>query len=299
MNIFKEIVNESLYDVLSEGFLNEDGERQFITSENLFDVLSTMKGDVRMCVGYMSVAKLNIPQVQRINPLTNRKKKYDDWETFGKELGIGGEIAGIIKISKYHKFNYVRPEDLKARYAKYRDDKDAIKLRYGLATTNKDSKLGKFTTKQEYGNNGIEIYSGDNEDKSGNSYMSQNVHGAKITSIYCLVNTKGNIIKMLTKNDLLNYLKPYSNSDVNALKKLGKDEGEIKRFLDEVGQLKMSYQKFESSKILYIAAKSDDFGKFTYINTNMPNVIDGVTVNPQEFINIAAKQYKIDMSNLN
>lgn len=299
MSTFKEIVNESLNDVLSEGYLNEAGERQFVTSENLFDVLSTMKGDVRMCVGYMTVAKLNIPQVQRINPTTNRKKKYDDWETFGKEIGVEGDIAGIIKISKYHKFNYVRPDDLKTRYAKYRDDKDAIKQRYGLAPTNRDSMAGKYSTKQDFGNNGIEVYAGSNDEKAGNSYMSQNVHGAEISSMYCLVNSEGNIVKTMTKKDLINYLKPFNDSDVNALRKLGKDDEEIKRFLDEVGQLKMTYQKFESSKILYIAAKSDDLGKFTYINTNMSNVIDGVTINPQEFINIAAKQYKIDMSNLN
>lgn len=299
MSTFNEIVNESLNDVLSEGYLNEAGERQFVSSENLFDVLSTMKGDVRMCVGYMTVAKLNIPQVQRINPATNRKKKYDDWETFGKEIGVEGDIAGIIKISKYHKFNYVRPDDLKTRYAKYRDDKDAIKQRYGLAPTNRDSMAGKYSAKQDYGDNGIEVYSGNNVEKAGNSYMSQNVHGAEISSMYCLVNSSGNIVKTMTKKDLINYLKPFNDSDVNALRKLGKDEEEIKRFLDEVGRLKMNYQKFESSKILYIAAKSDDFGKFTYINTNMPSVIDGVTVNPQEFINIATKQYKIDMSKLN
>lgn len=299
MSTFSEIVNESLNDVLSEGYLNEAGERQFVSSENLFDVLSTMKGDVRMCVGYMTVAKLNIPQVQRINPATNRKKKYDDWETFGKEIGVEGDIAGIIKISKYHKFNYVRPDDLKTRYAKYRDDKDAIKQRYGLAPTNRDSMAGKYSAKQDFGNNGIEVYAGSNDEKAGNSYMSQNVHGAEISSMYCLVNSEGNIVKTMTKKDLINYLKPFNDSDVNALRKLGKDDEEIKRFLDEVGQLKMTYQKFESSKILYIAAKSEDLGKFTYINTNMSNVIDGVTVNPQEFINIAAKQYKIDMSNLN
>jgi hypothetical protein len=299
MSTFREIVNESLNDVLSEGYLNEAGERQFVSSENLFDVLSTMKGDVRMCVGYMTVAKLNIPQVQRINPATNRKKKYDDWETFGKEIGVEGDIAGIIKISKYHKFNYVRPDDLKTRYAKYRDDKDAIKQRYGLAPTNRDSMAGKYSAKQDFGNNGIEVYAGNNDEKAGNSYMSQNVHGAEISSMYCLVNSEGNIVKTMTKKDLINYLKPFNDSDVNALRKLGKDDEEIKRFLDEVGQLKMTYQKFESSKILYIAAKSEDLGKFTYINTNMSNVIDGVTVNPQEFINIAAKQYKIDMSNLN
>lgn len=295
---FKEIVNESLIETLNEGFINENGDRQFVSSENLFDVLSTMKGDVRMCVGYITVAKLKLPQVQRINPATNRKKNYDDWETFGKEIGVEDNIAGIIKISKYHRFNYVRPDDLKTRYQKYRDDKDAIKLKYGLNATNKDSMSGKYSTKQEFGDNGIEVYNGANADKMGNSYMSQNVYGAEISSVYCLINSEGNIVKTLKKNDLLNYIKQRPNSDVEALRKLGKDENEIKSFLDEIGELKMSYQKFESSKILYIAAKSNEFGKFTYINTNMPDVIDGVKINPQEFINIATKQYKIDINKL-
>ena len=33
MSTFSEIVNESLNDVLSEGYLNEAGERQFVSSE--------------------------------------------------------------------------------------------------------------------------------------------------------------------------------------------------------------------------------------------------------------------------
>lgn len=298
MSTFNEIVNESLSEILNEGYINENGERQFVSSENLFDVLSTMKSDVRMCVGYMTVAKLKLPQVQRINPATNRKKNYDDWDTFGKEMNLDSEVTGIIKLSKYHRFNYVRPDDLKTRYQKYRDEKDAIKLKYGLNATNKDSMSGKYSAKQEFGANGIEVYNGANGDKAGNSYMSQNVHGAEISSIYCLINGEGNIVKTLKKSDLIKYIKERSNSDVEALRKLGKDEAEIKNFLDEIGNLKMSYQKFESSKILYIAAKSNDYGKFTYINTNLPNVIDGVTINPQEFINIAAKQYKIDINNL-
>lgn len=295
---FSEIVNESFNETLNEGFINEAGERQFVSSENLFDVLSTMKGDVRMCVGYMSVAKLNLPQVQRINPATNRKKKYDDYETFGREMNVEGNIVGIIKLSKYHRFNYVRPDDLKTRYATYRDSKDAIKTKYGLAATNRDSTAGKYSTKQEYGDNGIEAYSGNNDEKMGNTYMSQNVHGAEVSSVYCLIDDKGNIVKTFKKEDLKKYLKPYKNSDVEALRKLGKDEDEIKNFLDEINGLKMNYQKFESSKILYIAAKSNDYGKFTYINTNLQNVIDGVPINPSEFVNIATKQYKIDISKL-
>ena len=298
MSTFNEIVNESLSEILNEGYINEDGVRQFVSPNNLFDALSTMKGNVRICVGYMTVAKLKVPQVQRINPATKRKKNYDDWEAFGKEIGVEGQIASVVKLSKYHRFNYLTPDDLKAKYKQYRDDKDAIKLRYGLNATNKDSKAGKFSTKQEYGDNGIEVYSGTNDEKVGNSYVSQNVHGAKIASVYYLLDADGNEITHMEEKELLNYLKPYSNADVAALQKLGKDENEIKQFLDEIGALKMKYQKFENSKILYIAAKSNDYGKFTYINTNLSDTIDGVKINPQLFIKIAAENYKIDINNL-
>ena len=295
---FSEIVNESFNDTLNEGFINESGERQFVSSENLFDVLSTMKGDVRMCVGYMTTASLVLPKVQRINPATNRKKQYDDYETFGKEIGVDGEIVGIVKLSKYHRFNYVRPDDLKTRYDKYRDSKDAIKVKYGLNATDTNSKSGKYSSKQDYGNNGVEVYSGDNTEKAGNSYMSQNVHGAQVSSIYCLINSEGNIIKTLKKEELHKNIKTYKNTDAKALKKLEKDDNEIKSFLDEIENLKFKYQKFESSKILYIAASSTDYGKFTYINTNLPSVIGDVNINPKEFVNIALKQYKIDINNL-
>ena len=87
---------------------------------------------------------------------------------------------------------------------------------------------------------------------------------------------------------------------MSALRKLGADENTIKQYIDDMGGLKFRYQNFESKKILYIAAKAqaDEFGKFTYINQQLPDVIDGVKIDSQYFVNLAMRQYKIDINEL-
>lgn len=298
-----DLSEENLQRVLKESVanvLNEAEERTFVSSEKLFDVLAEMKGNLRMCIGYITVAKLNIPTVKRKNPETNRMKSYPDYETFTKEIGAEREVAAIVKVTKYHKFNFTTPSDLSQRHKEYRDAKDQIKLKYGLNPTNRDAKQGKFKQIQDYGTNGIAVYNGDNEEKTTNSYLAQNTYGAEMRSIYYLLDADGSVIKSLGKNDLLQYLKANEIEGVSALRKLGADENTIKQYIDDMGGLKFRYQNFESKKILYIAAKAqaDEFGKFTYINQQLPDVIDGVKIDSQYFVNLAMRQYKIDINEL-
>jgi hypothetical protein len=295
MSTFKNIVNETVKE-----FLNEDEKRKFISATELFDALSTMKANAFICVGYMTVAKLNIPKEWDINPVTkkNLKTKHYNYSEFMNDYGITDEIGGIVKLSKYHRFAYVQPDDMRAKYKEYRNAKDAIKAKYGLPVTDKNSLRGKYASKQNFGDNGIDAYSGNNAEKMGNTYITQNVYNAQISSVYCVIDKEGNIIKTINKNDLKKYIPPYVSYEESAIRKLGKDEAEIKQFLDEIGELKMNYQKFENNKVLYVAAKSQEYGKFTFINTMLPDVIDGVKINTQQFVEIAAKNYNIDMSNL-
>lgn len=295
MSTFNEIVNESLNEILNEG-----EERRFISAIDLFDALSTMKANAFICVGYMTVAKLNIPKESDINPVTkkNLKTKHYNYSEFMSDYGITEEIGGIVKLSKYHRFNYVQPDDMRAKYKEYKTAKDAIKLKYGLPITDRSSMKGKYASKQNFGDNGIDAYNGKNDEKMGNTYITQNVHNAKISSVYCILNKNGDIIKILPKQDLGKYIPPYVSYEETAIRKINNDEAEIKRFLDEIGQLKMNYQKFENNKVLYVAAKSEEYGKFKFVNDNLPDVIDGVKINPAKFIEIASNNFQIDMSNL-
>ena len=60
-----------------------------------------MKGGCFATIGYVTGANLAIPQVKRKNPETGRMKGYDDYETFGKQLGYNGEVGGVIKLTSY------------------------------------------------------------------------------------------------------------------------------------------------------------------------------------------------------
>ena len=210
----------------------------------------------------------------------------------------GVEIGGIVKLSKYYRFNYTQPDVMRTKYKEYNNAKDVIKTKYGLPVTDRSSLKGKYKTKQAYGDNNIDAYSGNNKEKFGNTYIAQNVHNAKISSIYCVLDKNGNIIKTLDKKELNKYIPPYVSYEESAIRKISQDEAEIKNFLDEIGGLNMNYQTFENNKVLYVAAKSDEYGKFTYINTKLPDIIDGVKINSQKFIEIAFNNYNVDMSNL-
>ena len=137
MSTFNEIVNESLNEILNEG---ED--RRFISATDLFDALSTMKANAFICVGYMTVAKLNIPKEYDINPVTkkNLKTKHYNYGEFMSDYGITEEIGGIVKLSKYHRFNYVQPDDMRAKYKEYNTAKDANLIKYQVC-----KKIGSLT----------------------------------------------------------------------------------------------------------------------------------------------------------
>lgn len=278
--------------------INEAAERNFIGPNELFDALATMRSNSRVCVGYIMGADLNYPTVKRKNPETNRMKSYPDFETFGNELGIADKIAGVIKLTKYFNFNFMKPDDLKSKYHEFQRGEDDLRARYNMPPINRDGNRGKYVTGQEYGANGIETYSGSDEKKIGRTYNRQNVYGGKSISTFFLIGEDGNIIKSVGKSELIKYIKPFAINGENILRKLGREEEEIKQYIEEYNGLKMKYQTFINDKILYVAAKSDEFDKFTYINTNLSEEIDGVKINPSQFIQIAKSQYKMDQDNL-
>ena len=278
--------------------LKEGAERKFIGPNELFDALAEMRSKSRVCVGYVCGANLNYPTVKRKNPETNRMKSYNDYETFGKNLGVEGEVAGVIKLSRYFNFNYQSHDDINKQYGEFAKFEDDLRSRYDLPPIARGTGRGQYTSKQEFGEKGITDYSGKDETKLGRTYNRQNVYGAKIESKYFLIGSDGNIIKELSKGDLIDYIKPHEVNGVSVMRKLGREEEEIKQYIEDYNAGKMSFQTFINDKVLYIAAKSESFDKFTYINDRLPDEIDGVKINPSQFINMARQHYKIDQSEL-
>ena len=295
MSPFEASVNEQMH--IDEA-LNEAEKRTFVGPNELFDTISELKSNARVCVGYITGAKLNYPTVKRKNPETNRMKTYDDFETFGKNLGVEEEIVGVVKISRYHGFNFRSHDDVNSNYSKFAEFEDDLRTRYDMPPINRGSGRGQYTSKQEYGKNGITTYSGNDEVKMGRTYNRQNIHGATVDSIYCLIGTDGNCIKELTRNELLDYITPREVNGVSILRKLGREEEEIQRYIEEYKSLKMNFISFINDKVLYVAGSTENKERFTYFNNDFPTEVDGVKINPQEFKEKALKLFKIDKSKL-
>lgn len=295
---FKNRITENIVKSI-KSYIREAFDRKLVKSGQFFDAISTMKGDVRMCVGYITAEPLDLlPKIKKRNPETNRMKSYPDYESFGKEYDIAGTIAGIVKLTKYSGFNYVRPDDLSKRYAAARDTWNQIDSNYGLKPVDKDSKNGKYTTTQQFGNNNLKVYGGENDSIKNHSYFPQNTFGARISSTYFVINDEGNIIANLTREQLAKYIKKKNPYKVDALIKLDRSAEEIERYIKEMDAVKMRYQQFENSKILYMAAKSNELGKFAFINDRLADVIGDVKINTRQFMQIAASQYSIDIQKL-
>lgn len=268
--------------------------RRIANASEFFDILSSMKGGCFATIGYVTGANLSIPQVKRKNPETGRMKGYDDYESFGKALGHDGEVGGIIKLTSYT-LNWSTPESLGKAYKKYKADANNIRSEFGIEPIqDRDS----YKSTQAYGNNGVSVYSGNNEDLGLHSYTAQNIHNARIKGMYYLVGTDGMVMREVDKSELVSYFKKKSEmSGVSALRKMGATEERIKEYIDKMNGLGMSYKNFEASSILYMVATVNG-EKIVYINENLTQSVRGINIVPAEFTKIAKERYKIDFASL-
>lgn len=314
IKISKQQLAESIKNEL-DAFLNEaKDERTVKTSTDLFDALSTLKTNVWMSIGYLSAVSLSPDfQYKAKNPLTNRTKSYPDYARFGKDYderfsnGVGKignrEIAGIVKLTKYSRIRFIAPEVLSKKYKEFRDGKDRINQEYGLSPVNRDSNKGKFKSTQEFGKNNVQVYGGANDEIKGHSYLSVNTFGATIKPYYYIIDTNGKIIREISDKEAEYYIKKAPDVE-DKLRDLNKSDEEIKKYIDAIKSLKFNYQVFENSGLLYIVAKSEEFDKIVFINENLKDYIgsqakeNGVAIDPQEFIKIAASQYRVELENL-
>lgn len=268
--------------------------RRVASASEFFDILSSMKGGCFATIGYVTGANLAIPQVKRKNPDTGRMKNYDDYETFGKELGHDGEVGGIIKLTSYT-LNWSTPESLGKAYKKYKADANTIRSEFGLEPI-QDRESYKST--QAYGDNGVSTYSGNNDALSLHSYTAQNIHNARIKGNYYLIGTDGMVMREVNKDELVSYFKKASEmSGVAALRKMGATEERIQEYIDKMNGLGMSYKNFEASSILYMVATVNG-EKIVYINENLTQSVRGINIIPAEFTKIAKERYQIDFATI-
>ena len=275
--------------------------RRIATADELFDILSSIKGGVKATIGYVTGAGLNLPEVKMRNPETNRMKGYHDYETFGREIGEEGEVGGVVKLTSYT-LNWATPDSFNKAYGKYKTDFDILRQNFGLEPTQTREKN---MSTQQYGDKGVTVYSGKNDDIRDHSYTRQNVHGALIKSVYYLINMEGKIVREMDKSELTNYFGPKRPvSGVAELQKMGTDEARIKEFISQHDMLKFRAQTFESKHILYIVATANGEPllwvneKLEHDVRDMKKVLNGVQVVPAEFMRIAKDRYQKDLQTI-
>ena len=329
----KKLFNESVGKMLSlmdrmngnmtpyEAMLNEEKRiaealengRTLVQANNLYDVISNMESGGFASFGYVMSANLNLPTVKRKNPATNRMKGYLDSDTLGQQLNYPGEkIAGIIKFTRYL-VNWSTPDSIKKKYANYKTSFNNMCDEYGCGDGAKIADKEKnYAATQEYGKHGVSSYVGDNDEKMGNTYSDQNIHGAKRTSTYFLVDIDGNIVREVNKDEIKDYFKPRAEHSseltrvIKAMKELGAEDAKIQEVIERVNNLNMKYQKFLLPNILYIvgATKTEDgqTKKIIFLNDAMKdsfkNGFDEFKVNMHQFREMEMEKRNIDMQDV-
>lgn len=276
--------------------------RRIATADELFDILSSIKGGVKTTIGYVTGANLNLPEIKMKNPATNRMKGFHDYETFGRAIGEDGEVGGIVKLTSYS-LNWQTPDSYKKGYVKYKQGFDALRDEFGIEPT---ERRGGYTKKQEFGDKGVTIYGGENDEISDHSYTRQNIYGAKIVSTYYLVDMEGHIVREMDKSELVDFLntKRPEVSGVKALRDMGADDARIQDYIRREADLKFKSQVFETSHILYIVATANG-EPLLWVNERLEHavrkidkVLNGVDVIPAEFTRIAKERYSKEIQDI-
>lgn len=240
--------------------------------------IQKVRGGTWCTIGYVSAANLNYPMEKRINPETKRMKSYPDFATFGKNLGVQDEITGVIKFSRYViKWRSV-PSMAKHYLKKYVEPVNAIRRKYGLADIERQQPSAQGTGVMQ-----IPTYT--NQDTAG---------GGKCYTQYFLIGKDGNILREATAQELAPYFKKYSPVGVSDLKKMNRSDEEIKAYSDEIAKLNFKYTRFNYASIVYVITTIGGVKK-RFFNPELTDDVKGTGVNPQEFLSMAKKMYKIDL----
>ena len=264
--------------------------RRVASSNEFFDILDKIGNGKFVTIGYVTGANLDVPKVSRKNPLTNRMKQYPDYTVFGSEE----EIGALVKISSYN-FQYLNRQTVGKKYGEYKQSANDIRANFGLDPIG--DKQG-YKQGTDWSPNGPELYKGNNAELSDHSYNPQNIFNVKPKGIVYAVNKEGHIIKALSQEQIVPYLKKKREIDgVAALRKMEVEEDRIEDYISQINNLKFKYINFESNSILWIAATING-EKIVYINDNLNRAVDGIDIRPEDFRAIAMERYKIDMADL-
>lgn len=302
----------------------EDGTRVLKNPNEFIDLMSEMTGGKKfVSFGYISGASLNIPQVKKLNPATNRMKNFDDFDEMGRQLGYDDGIGGVIKFTRLL-VNFQTPEEVGKDYGDFKQKSGEIRTNFGVPEIKK--KENDYTQNIEYGTNGLKGYGGDNDDVKGHMYVDQNVYSAynsqgsvkRKSSTYYIIGKDGKVLEACDKARVDELFQKFGkdsqyspevnkmhqqvggkDSGLTALRKMNADDQTMINYLTKISDLKFIYRRFEYSSIVFMVGTCDG-EKFYYVNENlttMPKTVN-VQVDPSVFIEIANNKYKKSLDDI-
>ena len=268
--------------------INEGVERKVKKPEDVIDVLQNLPGNKWVCVGYVTEANLNLPKVQKRNPLTNRMKGYEDYETFGSEMGYEDEVGALVKITSYN-YRYNDVASVNKKYDEYKNNANEIRKKYGLPPIEK--RENDYHNEMNYGS-GVKIYGGDNDEKKGNFYLPFNSVGANVKSVVYVVNKEGHITHELTQEQAKQYIlnKKHEVDGVSALRKMNAEEEQIQKYIEEMESLKFKYKNIIGNQILWLVGATNG-QKIIYINDSLSKSVNDININTEDFVQKARERY--------
>lgn len=259
------------------------------SADDFFDIMDQSGEGKFFTMGCVFTANIE-PTVKRKNPLTNRMKNYEDYSVFGEG---SDDIAAIVKLVSYNR-QYQNRDTVSRDYGISKEKENEIRRNHGIPEVG--TKQKNYKEKLGYGEHGVEVYKGDNENLQGNTYHPINVHSSKtnIKKRYFIIGADGHILREMDEATIKPYLKKKAgNSGIKALRELGREETEIQEYLKEIDSIGMNYINPKGDSILYIAT-SINGTKIRYINENMKRCVNDIDIVPEDFLKIARERYQID-----
>jgi len=302
----------------------EDGTRVLKTPNEFVDLMSEMTGGRKfVSFGYISGASLNVPQVKKLNPATNRMKNFDDYDEMGRQLGYEDGIGGVIKFTRLL-VNFQTQDEVGKDYGEFKQKSGQVRASFGVPEIKK--KENDYTSNIDYGSNGLKGYGGTDDDKKDHMYVDQNVYSAynskgsveRKSSTYYIIGKDGKVLEACDKDRVAELFEKFGkesqyspevnkmhqsvggkDSGLTALRKINADDQTMIDYLTKISELKFIYRRFEYSSIVFMIGTCDG-QQFYYVNDNLTKMPSGVSVeiDPSVFVEIANNKYKKSLDDI-
>lgn len=263
--------------------------------DDVLNDLSKLKGGVFLTVGYVTgnVVSKTL-QNKDVNQFGNDIDQYQEKGTPGYDMlrqwqqgGASRKNGAPVAIMKYTEttYHWQTPGSYGEKYGAYKNSVNNLLKPYGaeLGTRKKDPSAG----------GGLDNDTNDMPKVDNHIYQNK-ATSSKVAEEYFMVKD-GKIYGSLSKGALTSLMPKAYVDGVSSLKKLNVQEEEIKRFIEQVKNLKYKPIPLVPDKILWISytIKTDTGRKISKfaINNNFTDNIDGVQINPNVFLKRANMRY--------